>query len=525
MFSKKKISKANLQRMLVSGSQPAQFYTMIKDHKEKNENNEYPLRPIASCIDNPTNKIDWFCGRILNQLVNFVPAHLPSSLKLIEELSEKKFSNITEDCIFLSLDVINLYPSLPIDSALKVVSEFSKKHWRDIDNFGISVQEFLNMMKFISYNYEVEFEKKVYLQVKGVPMGSHFAPPLAIIFLNHIEEQALNLLKSHIDMNKIIYKRFIDDSILGPLKKDKIVFDLIHESFNSINKDIKFTIEVPENGVLNFLDLSIWIDENKKITHQKYTKEISSGNTLKKDSWLPSSVKTNFVRQTLKDIDLRSSASLSENKRSLLREKCEHNLKANGYSEKDFRKCENKYSNYKKNKNKLNNKCTLKLPFVSDSLVRKINYFIRKYKLEINFVSKGNKTLRNALKIKSINRHEDCDLCDKLQNNYRCDDKCVVYQFTCKVCSEKYIGKTARPFDIRYKEHKNSIKNGNSISALSDHVKVCDVNCIDDFNVEILKRVCDPVEASLVEARFIDLSKPKLNRRHEIATACLMLKL
>ena len=134
---KDKVSKSNLQRMLVSGSQPAQFYTMIKDHKEKNENNQYPLRPIASCINNPTNKIDWFCGRILNQLVNFVPAHLPSSLKLIEELSKSEFPNTEEDFLFISLDVINLYPSLPIDSALKVTSEFSNKYWKDIDNFEV----------------------------------------------------------------------------------------------------------------------------------------------------------------------------------------------------------------------------------------------------------------------------------------------------------------------------------------------------------------------------------------------------
>ena len=207
-----------------------------------------------------------------------------------------------------------------------------------------------------------------------------------------------------------------------------------------------------------------------------------------------------------------------------MRDKCKHNLKINGYSDHDFLKCNNYSNNDKKNKNKLINKCTLKLPFVSDSLVRKINYFIRKNKLAINFVSKGNATLRNALKIKSISKHEDCDLCEKLKNNYRCDDKCVVYQFTCKVCSEKYIGKTARPFDVRYNEHKNSIKKCDSISALSDHAKICNVSSIDDFNVEILKRVSDPVEASLVEARFIDFSKPKLNRRHESATTCLMLK-
>ena len=79
-------------------------------------------------------------------------------------------------------------------------------------------------------------------------MGSHFANLLAIIFINHIEDRVLNL----IEMTKKIYKRFIHGSKLDPLKEDKKVFDVIHESFVSINEDKKFTIEVPENDVLVF---------------------------------------------------------------------------------------------------------------------------------------------------------------------------------------------------------------------------------------------------------------------------------
>ena len=41
------------------------------------------------------------------------------------------------------------------------------------------------------------------------------------------------------------------------------------------------------------------------------------------------------------------------------------------------------------------------------------------------------------------------------------------------------------------------------------------VSSIDDFYIDFIKCVHDPVEASLVEARFIDLLKPKMNRRHE----------
>ena len=126
-----------------SSSQPSQFYTLIKDHKIINNDNQFLLRPIASVTNNPTNKIDWFCGKILNQLVNFVPAHLPSSLKLIQVLNDFDVRNIDNDndYVFISMDLVNLYPSVPIDTALRGVIEFAQHLWDKIDNFGVSIEQ------------------------------------------------------------------------------------------------------------------------------------------------------------------------------------------------------------------------------------------------------------------------------------------------------------------------------------------------------------------------------------------------
>ena len=308
---------------------------------------------------------------------------------------------------------------------------------------------------------------------------------------------------------------------MGPLKRNDALFEKITKCFNSIDRNIKFTTEVPDDGILNFLDLSIWIDESGRIVHQKYTKELASGNSLKKDSWLPNSIKANFVHQKFKDIEKRSSDSLTEDDKSRLVEECKRNLRNNGYSDRDLIIAKSKSSiNVEKVNDKSTSKSTLKLPFISDSLSRKINYNIRKYDLDINFVCHGNKKLRNVFSQKISNKHSNCELCKKLPNRYSCDMTCVIYQFSCKFCDRKYMGKTARPFNVRYNEHKNSIKNNNSIGAPSDHRITCNEVCsIDDFNVEILKRVHDPVEASLVEARMINSLNPAMNRRHETAAA------
>lgn len=285
------------------------------------------------------------------------------------------------------------------------------------------------------------------------------------------------------------------------------------EVFNSIDENIKFTLEIPSNGCLNFLDLSIRI-ENNKIVHKNYKKELSSGLSLARRSWLPSFVKTNFIQQSYDRVQSRCSVSLPIEEKNNCIDMCTENLIRNGYSTADIRKALNKNKS-NKNRNTFA-KSILKLPFVNDSLVRKVNSLIKKYKLNVNLVSVGNKKLRHSLKPKRpIQKHKNCNICNHLPEQHNCEKAGVIYQFTCKFCYSMYIGKTCRPFHVRYKEHSNSIKNNNSLSALSEHVAVCKCKSIDDFSFNFLSWASDPVEVSLLESRFIESLKPSLNRRHE----------
>ena len=119
-----------------------------------------------------------------------------------------------------------------------------------------------------------------------------------------------------------------------------------------------------------------------------------------------------------------------------------------------------------------------------------------------------------------VKKHENCTICDHLPRNFNCNDRFLVYQFTCKYCSAFYIGETIRPFFNRYKEHERSLRHGNFTSALSEHalkahdqlsVAIC------SFDLEILHRCRNAVEARLVEARAIRTRGPPLNRKHEKA--------
>ena len=84
----------------------------------------------------------------------------------------------------------NLYSSIPIHEGINEVKVFAEKHWDKIDNLGFNVNDLIEFLKFVSYNYEISYHQQTYLQVKGCPMGTHFSPPFAIIFMNSIERKA-----------------------------------------------------------------------------------------------------------------------------------------------------------------------------------------------------------------------------------------------------------------------------------------------------------------------------------------------
>ena len=93
----------------------------------------------------------------------------------------------------------------------------------------------------------------------------------------------------------------------------------------------------------------------------------------------------------------------------------------------------------------------------------------------------------------------------------------MVYEFVCQKCGDNYIGKTCRSFRERYLEHRRSIRNKDSKSALSVHVGVCECDSIVDFDVKILECVKRSLDIALLEARWIRRRRPVLNRCHELS--------
>ena len=299
---------------------------------------------------------------------------------------------------------------------------------------------------------------------------------------------------------------------MGPIKRTKLADDIL-EIFNSVNEKNQFTVDIPENkAAISFLDIEIKI-VNRDIEYKWHVKPCHSNNSLRKSSWIPSFVKTNYIRNSIKTVtDRCSDKSLREEALSRLNSRFEHNGFYNV-------KLDQKRKKSKEAENNPRDKCYLKLDFISDSLNRQIKNILKDYDFPIQMVSIPAKPLKFALsQNKKENKHSQCHICDHLPERYGCWERFLVYKFICIVCNQFYIGETCRPFYLRYKEHQRSLNNNDSISALSQHVLNAHSQqkiVLTDFNLDILIQCRSPVETRLAEARAIDNQKPHLNRKHE----------
>ena len=504
--------RLDIGKLISTGAKPAKFQVRVKDHKDKDESG-YPLRPIAAVSNTPTERVDWLVGHLLNKLVKFVPSHLPNTSALIENLSAIK--NLTTNTVmFISLDVKNLYTSIPLLEGIEIVSNFAKENWHLIDNYNLDINCIEQFLKLVAFNYEIEFNNIVYLQKKGCPMGSHFGPPFAIIFMKCIEELAFKKLETN-NIKPKLYRRYIDDIILGPFANEPSLFNNILEIFNSIHPDIKFTIEAPENGVLNFLDLSISIE--REVYFQPYNKENHSGICLDKFSNVPDFVKQNFIKNTINNIGVRCSDSDDVGRHV---NDFKKKLRKNNYHWRDVQ--EKRPKQHSRDENNTNS--ILQLDFINDATHRKLNKLVKKYDVPFRIVQKPGKQIRSTFsKFNSLNSSTNCSckICESLNNDHACEKRYVIYKFTCSLCGDFYIGSTNRPFRYRFQEHCRSIDNRDSKSALSVHMSSVhfdhtNTSSIDAFTLSFIDIQNNPIKTRLAESELIRKLKPKINRKDEL---------
>ena len=183
----------------------------------------------------------------------------------------------------VSFDVSKLFPSVDLNMVIEHVvckiykspKSFFDIHIRD-DGRAVIPPKFVfqPFLKSVLTEFTAfQTCSSYYRQTNGCSMGSKLSPILSNIFLSIIEEKIVDPL---IENGEIIsYRRYVDDCFIVVRNRDNI--EKIFDIFNSCHDDLKFTKDLPVNGILNFLDTSIYFDKKSfKYEIKQFSKEVKS---------------------------------------------------------------------------------------------------------------------------------------------------------------------------------------------------------------------------------------------------------
>jgi len=236
---------------------PATFYGLPKIHKPT-----IPLRPITSCIGSPTYNLSKHLVRILSPLLTNTYTVKNSSI-FAEQI---KSYSIDDDEVMVSFDVVSLFTSIPIDLALKVANVRLNNDRMLLTRTNLSIANILKLLDFVLSHCFFLCDGYYYQQVFGCPMGSPVSALLANLVMEEIEHQAISTATNPPKW----WFRYVDDSHCC-LKKNNV--ESFHLHLNSMNTNIKFTIEQENDAGLSFLDTITSRTEEGNIQVNVYRKQ------------------------------------------------------------------------------------------------------------------------------------------------------------------------------------------------------------------------------------------------------------
>ncbi|XP_075162778.1 uncharacterized protein LOC142235409 [Haematobia irritans] len=218
------ISPAEKKRLKMDVATAPRIYGLPKTHKDG-----YPLRPICSSIDSPSSNLCKYIGNLLKILTQDSKYNIKDSLQF-----KNKIKNLTikEDEKLVSFDVVSLFPSVPVDLALKII----ESRWQELEGHTrLTKNIFKKILKFcIVENRYFTYEDKTYKQKRGVPMGSSASPIVADIVMEHLLDNCMENLTTK---PKILTK-YVDD--IFAVVREGAIHEIL-TTLNGFHNSIKFT--------------------------------------------------------------------------------------------------------------------------------------------------------------------------------------------------------------------------------------------------------------------------------------------
>ncbi|XP_075162978.1 uncharacterized protein LOC142235598 [Haematobia irritans] len=181
LFKYNIIDESEKRRMKTEIAIAPRIYGLPKIHKQ-----DYPLRPICSSINSPSSNLCKHLTTILNRLTDNSKYNVKNSMQFKSKIQD---ITIDEDETMVSFDVVSLFPSIPVDLALKIIEE----KWHILEEITkIPKNLFFRILKFcIIDNRYFRYKTSFYQQRKGLPMGSSASPIVADIVMEELLDRCM----------------------------------------------------------------------------------------------------------------------------------------------------------------------------------------------------------------------------------------------------------------------------------------------------------------------------------------------
>jgi len=480
------VSKQDLFRLRNNDCSLPKAYGLPKVHKEGT-----PFRIIVSSVNTTLDSFADYLQRILHKSLPLAQSHVKNSFELFNTLLGKK---VPENHLLVSLDVKSLFTNIPSELVIEAINN----RWLYIEKFTkIKKKEFILAVKFLLDSTFFTFDKIIYKQIFGSPMGSPISPVLADLVMQDLERKAIDKL----DFSLSFYYRYVDDILLlTPAEK----VDSILNTFNNIHDRLKFTVEYEKNRSISFLDLNLSVN-NDVLYIDWYKKATCSGRYLHYYSGHPICHKVGTIYGLI-DRALLLSHPIFQQKN------LEYVIKVlldNDYPlELIFQKINQRIKDIvRKNNSKKpqqnveeNVRKILLLPYIR-SISEEINLSIDK-----NIYITGYRILNKLTGF--IKRHKDA-------NDFEVNNN-IVYKISCNNCNASYVGQTKRQLKTRINEHVKNIKFDESKhSVITKHMLDND-HIFDWKNVKILDYESNYFKRLISEMIYIKSQDNGLNSVDDI---------
>ena len=304
---------------------------------------------------------------------------------------------------------------------------------------------------------EVIIKNETYSQTNGIAMGNPLSPICAIVYMFDMEKLILEKYAAELK-----WFRYIDD-IFYIIKSDTLSPQRLLTEINNINECIKFTLELPVDGCLPFLDFLI-IRKDGFFQYHIYSKPTNSGTIIPFNSFICNTIKRGVVMGEIRRaIERSSSNDLILKSLELILLRFMHNGYTCTFLDRCLQDCIHRhYNNGNDNCNSNNHQTTksnfihIKTPYMGEyfhkKMITMLNQLNLRDKIRIYYTTNSLQKIFAPPKY-SIQCEHDCKFCKISDTQNICYMKNLIYVIKCTSCEQWYIGQTCRILRRRIHEH------------------------------------------------------------------------